>query len=193
MHPHRCVRVANYVFHQARHITKNHNMYSAQTWRLGLSSRSMSSGWLSWLTVRTRYPDSSPQPSDGQDEAARAAILEKVMKGRQPTDLMLRCKWLWWRSRILKSHGKGPVQVLYSTLTVGLTLWLHTRHVLNSFLLGDVKTISGQFKRSDICTEHHLHVRFITSLYLPVFKCLPRQVFHNTMLTLGISWYTHST
>jgi hypothetical protein len=30
--------------------------------------------------------------SDIQEEAARAAILEKVMKGRQPTDLMLRCK-----------------------------------------------------------------------------------------------------
>lgn len=32
------------------------------------------------------------EPSDGQDDAARAAILEKVMKGRQPTDLMLRCE-----------------------------------------------------------------------------------------------------
>ncbi|KAJ7931315.1 magnesium transporter [Mycena leptocephala] len=30
--------------------------------------------------------------SDIQEEATRAAILEKVMKGRQPTDLMLRCK-----------------------------------------------------------------------------------------------------
>lgn len=31
-------------------------------------------------------------PSDGQEEAAKVAILEKVMKGRQPTDLMLRCE-----------------------------------------------------------------------------------------------------
>ena len=32
-------------------------------------------------------------PSDGQEEAAKVAILEKVMKGRQPTDLMLRCEF----------------------------------------------------------------------------------------------------
>jgi hypothetical protein len=31
-------------------------------------------------------------PGDGQEEAAKAAILDKVMKGRQPTDLMLRCQ-----------------------------------------------------------------------------------------------------
>ncbi|KAK7055444.1 magnesium transporter [Favolaschia claudopus] len=43
--------------------------------------------------------------NDIQEEATRAAILEKVMKGRQPTDLMLRC---------------------------------------------NVKTISGQFKKSDL-------------------------------------------
>lgn len=29
--------------------------------------------------------------SHSQEEGAKAAILEKVMKGRQPTDLMLRC------------------------------------------------------------------------------------------------------
>lgn len=29
--------------------------------------------------------------SQGEEEAAKAAILDKVMKGRQPTDLMLRC------------------------------------------------------------------------------------------------------
>lgn len=29
--------------------------------------------------------------SDGDDEAARSAILENALKGRQPTDLMLRC------------------------------------------------------------------------------------------------------
>ena len=30
--------------------------------------------------------------SDEQEDAAKAAILDKVMKGRQPTDLMLRCE-----------------------------------------------------------------------------------------------------
>ena len=31
-------------------------------------------------------------PMDNQEEAAKVAILEKAMKGRQPTDLKLRCK-----------------------------------------------------------------------------------------------------
>ncbi|KAI0088905.1 Mg2+ transporter protein cora-like protein [Irpex rosettiformis] len=58
---------------------------------------------------------------DGQEEAAKVAILEKAMKGRQPTDLKLRCT-------ILDAHG-------------------------------NVKTISGQFKKSDLCTEHRLNPR----------------------------------
>ncbi|TDL22060.1 cora-domain-containing protein [Rickenella mellea] len=61
------------------------------------------------------------EPSDGQDDAARAAILEKVMKGRQPTDLMLRCT-------VLDAEG-------------------------------NVKTISGQFKKSELCSEHRLNPR----------------------------------
>lgn len=42
---------------------------------------------------------SQPQPKglkehpDNEEDAARIAILNKVMKGRQPTDLILRCKW----------------------------------------------------------------------------------------------------
>lgn len=32
-------------------------------------------------------------PSDNQEEAAKVAMLEKAMKGRQPTDLKLRCKF----------------------------------------------------------------------------------------------------
>ena len=31
-------------------------------------------------------------PSDDHEEAAKVAMLEKAMKGRQPTDLMLRCE-----------------------------------------------------------------------------------------------------
>ncbi|KAI0075960.1 Mg2+ transporter protein cora-like protein [Panus rudis PR-1116 ss-1] len=60
-------------------------------------------------------------PGDGQEEAAKVAILEKAMKGRQPTDLMLRCT-------ILDADG-------------------------------NVKTISGQFKKSDLCNEHRLNPR----------------------------------
>ncbi|KAF9527438.1 hypothetical protein CPB83DRAFT_856169 [Crepidotus variabilis] len=61
------------------------------------------------------------EPSDNEEDAARAAILDKVMKGRQPADLMLRCT-------VLDSEGH-------------------------------VKTISGQFKKSDLSTEHHLNAR----------------------------------
>ncbi|KAJ8595562.1 cora-domain-containing protein [Rhizopogon salebrosus TDB-379] len=59
--------------------------------------------------------------SDTQEEVAKAAILEKVMKGRQLTDLMLRCTIL--------DHA------------------------------GNIKSISGQFKRSDLCNEHRLNPR----------------------------------
>ncbi|CAE6376597.1 unnamed protein product [Rhizoctonia solani] len=59
--------------------------------------------------------------SDGDDEAARAAILENALKGRQPTDLMLRCT-------ILDAQGT-------------------------------VKSVSGQFTKSDLCTEHRLNPR----------------------------------
>ncbi|KAI0341343.1 Mg2+ transporter protein cora-like protein [Trametopsis cervina] len=48
-------------------------------------------------------------------------MLEKAMKGRQPTDLKLRCT-------VLDANG-------------------------------NVKTISGQFKRSDLCSEHRLNPR----------------------------------
>jgi hypothetical protein len=33
-------------------------------------------------------------PSESQEEAAKDAILDKLMKGRQPTDLMLRCTYV---------------------------------------------------------------------------------------------------
>ncbi|TFY71295.1 hypothetical protein EVG20_g1695 [Dentipellis fragilis] len=77
---------------------------------------------MSWF--RSRSSDTAKDfvgPSDGQEEAAKAAILEKSVKGRQHTDLMLRCI-------ILDAEG-------------------------------NVKTISGQFKRSDLCSEHSLNPR----------------------------------
>ncbi|KAF5341532.1 hypothetical protein D9758_012591 [Tetrapyrgos nigripes] len=41
-------------------------------------------------SARSREPDSRT-PTQQEEEAGKAAILDKVMKGRQPTDLMLRC------------------------------------------------------------------------------------------------------
>ena len=42
---------------------------------------------------RSQSPVSDDGLSDGHEEAARAAILEKALKGRQPTDLLLRCEF----------------------------------------------------------------------------------------------------
>ncbi|KAJ7636878.1 Mg2+ transporter protein cora-like protein [Roridomyces roridus] len=75
---------------------------------------------MSWTSRQTRTVDFDE--FDGiKEEAARAAILEKVMKGRQPTDLMLRCT-------VLDEEG-------------------------------NVKTTSGPFKKSELCTEHGLNPR----------------------------------
>lgn len=48
---------------------------------------------MSWLSrVQSRPSDSFSSPSEGQEEMVKAALLEKALKGRQPTDLMLRCE-----------------------------------------------------------------------------------------------------
>ncbi|KAG6816348.1 hypothetical protein H0H87_006764 [Tephrocybe sp. NHM501043] len=78
------------------------------------------------------------QPVDGpndQDDTAKAAILEKVMKGRQPTDLMLRCT-------ILDAEG-------------------------------NVKTISGHFKKSDLSSEHGLNPRDLRKIDSRVPNLVP--------------------
>ncbi|KAI0062701.1 Mg2+ transporter protein cora-like protein [Artomyces pyxidatus] len=77
---------------------------------------------MSWATrFGLRHAEPPPPPSDAHEEAAKAAVLEKAIKGRQQTDLMLRCT-------ILDADG-------------------------------NVKTISGQFKRSDLSSEHGLNPR----------------------------------
>ncbi|RDX46181.1 Mg2+ transporter protein cora-like protein [Lentinus brumalis] len=93
--------------------------------RLGLplpctfGSRQFSS-WLQRLSQR-RPSDPLDEPSDVHEEAAKIAVLEKAMKGRQPAELMLRCT-------ILDAEG-------------------------------NVKTISGQFRKADLCSEHRLNPR----------------------------------
>ncbi|KDQ59994.1 hypothetical protein JAAARDRAFT_32363 [Jaapia argillacea MUCL 33604] len=77
---------------------------------------------MSWIPkFMSRQPEPHAGLTDGQEEAAKSAILDKVMNGRQPTDLMLRCT-------ILDAEGV-------------------------------VRSISGQFKKSDLCSEHHLNPR----------------------------------
>ncbi|KAI0690998.1 hypothetical protein C8T65DRAFT_670967 [Cerioporus squamosus] len=84
-----------------------------------LGSRQFSS-WLQRLSQR-RSSDPLDEPSDVHEEAAKVAVLEKAMKGRQPAELMLRCT-------ILDAEG-------------------------------NVKTISGQFRKADLCSEHRLNPR----------------------------------
>jgi|SRR6266550_836571 len=55
-------------------------------------SLSRNIGWTS--KFRPRAPDANKEcRSDGDEDVAKDAVLEKVMKGRQLTDLMLRCKF----------------------------------------------------------------------------------------------------
>lgn len=88
----------------------------------------------SWAARRSRTVEFDGL-SDIQEEATRAAILEKVMKGRQPTDLMLRCT-------VLDAEG-------------------------------NVKTASGQFKKSDLCLEHRLNPRDLRKIDSRVPNLVP--------------------
>jgi hypothetical protein len=59
-------------------------------------SQHMGARQVSWAGRLKQHPVEFNPISDSQEEAAKAAILEKVMKGRQPTDLMLRCECRTW-------------------------------------------------------------------------------------------------
>ncbi|KAF9486271.1 magnesium transporter [Pholiota conissans] len=78
---------------------------------------------ISWSFKSTAQPqqDFNEDPLDNEQDVTRTAILDKVMKGRQPAELMLRCT-------VLDAEG-------------------------------NVKTISGQFKKSDLSAEHRLNAR----------------------------------
>ncbi|TFK28513.1 magnesium transporter [Coprinopsis marcescibilis] len=107
------------------HLGLSHNAYLSKTTR-GIS-------WLAKALPRTsKAQDDSP---DSQEEATRVAILDKVMKGRQPSELMLRCT-------VLDAEG-------------------------------NVKTISGQFKKSDICIEHALNARDLRKIDSRVPNLVP--------------------
>ncbi|KAF8067752.1 cora-domain-containing protein [Lyophyllum atratum] len=87
---------------------------------------------ISWSTKQHTPP---VELSNDEEDAAKAAILEKVMKGRQPTDLMLRCT-------VLDAEG-------------------------------NVKTISGHFKKSDLSAEHALNARDLRKIDSRVPNLVP--------------------
>ncbi|KAJ7054521.1 hypothetical protein C8F01DRAFT_1163681 [Mycena amicta] len=90
---------------------------------------------ISWRGKPFRGVEYDGPLPDIHEEATRAAILEKVMKGRNPPDLMLRCT-------VLDAEG-------------------------------NVKTISGQFKRSDLCSEHKLNPRDLRKIDSRVPNLVP--------------------
>jgi hypothetical protein len=62
------------------------------TYRSPITLHNIYARHISWTPKLNPRPVEFNGLSDEQEDAAKAAILEKVMKGRQPTDLMLRCK-----------------------------------------------------------------------------------------------------
>ncbi|KAK7047923.1 magnesium ion transporter [Paramarasmius palmivorus] len=105
---------------------------------------------MSWF--RNYSPPQSTGPTLAEEEAGKAAILEKVMKGRQPTDLMLRCT-------VLDAEG-------------------------------NVKTISGQFKKSDLSAEHQLNPRDLRKIDSRVPNLVPtilvrKEAFLHNLKTKG--------
>ncbi|KAF8886469.1 Mg2+ transporter protein cora-like protein [Mucidula mucida] len=79
--------------------------------------------------------DSTEPLTEEEEQVAKSAILDKVMKGRQPTDLMLRCT-------VLDAEG-------------------------------NVKTISGQFKKADLSAEHRLNPRDLRKIDSRVPNLVP--------------------
>jgi hypothetical protein len=91
-----------------------------------------------------------------EEDAAKRAILEKALEARQPADLMLRCSQLFSLSQsvaltALRRHYIGPSRsVILHQLVPGPAVQTAT---------GNVKTMSGEFKKSELCMEHKLNVR----------------------------------
>ncbi|KZV73939.1 Mg2+ transporter protein cora-like protein [Peniophora sp. CONT] len=86
--------------------------------------------------------------TESQEDAAKAAILEKAMKGRQQTDLMLRCT-------VLDEQG-------------------------------NIKTISGQFKRSDLCGEHKLNPRDLRKIDSRIPNLVPTILIRHKAILVNV-------
>lgn len=104
-----------------------------------------------------------------EEDAAKRAILEKALEARQPADLMLRCSSLF---NLSQSIALTPLRRHYigrnrSVILHGLAPSSAVRTIT-----GNVKTISGEFKKSELCMEHKLNVRCasrysdLTAVYL---------------------------
>lgn len=73
----------------------NHSCFDLKCWKdrcITLSFNYTTTRCITWGSKTNGRSVEFNGLSDLQEEAAKAAILDKVMKGRQPTDLMLRCE-----------------------------------------------------------------------------------------------------
>ncbi|KAL4073679.1 hypothetical protein V8B97DRAFT_1865989 [Scleroderma yunnanense] len=108
--------------------------------------KTRNASWKVLLDFKPKPP--SPDDTAGNEEVAKAAILEKVMKGRLPTDLMLRCT-------VLDNEGA-------------------------------VKSISGQFKRSDLCNEHRLNPRDLRKIDSRIPNLIPTILIRKEAILINI-------
>ncbi|TFK41455.1 magnesium transporter [Crucibulum laeve] len=116
-------------------IQQRFSTRASENSRTGSAAGRTNSRQISWSRRPQQRPDDFNEVPDDQDDVTKAAILEKVMKGRQPTDLMLRCT-------VLDAEG-------------------------------NVKTISGQFKKSDLSAEHRLNARDLRKIDSRVPNLVP--------------------
>ncbi|KAN0085740.1 hypothetical protein V8E55_006874 [Tylopilus felleus] len=89
-----------------------------------------------------------PSAAQTEEDDAKAAILEKVMKSRLPSDLMLRCT-------IIDEQGA-------------------------------VKSISGQFKRSDLCNEHRLNPRDLRKIDSRIPNLVPTILIRKEAILINV-------
>ncbi|TRM60357.1 hypothetical protein BD626DRAFT_505084 [Schizophyllum amplum] len=85
---------------------------------------------------------------DAEAEVQKAAILEKLMKGRQPADLQMRCT-------VLDAQG-------------------------------DVTTVSGHFKKSDLSAEHGLNIRDLRKIDSRVPNLVPTILVRKEAILINI-------
>jgi len=107
-------------------------------------------------------PEDDEAVRQNEEEAAKEAILEKAFESRQPADLMLRCELLstipLWCLSLISLHILGTI---LDEAGVPIQSHLRATRTSDSHLFshpGNVKTISGTFKKSDLCMQHHLNV-----------------------------------
>ncbi|PPQ88528.1 hypothetical protein CVT25_009908 [Psilocybe cyanescens] len=136
-------------FSQLRNFTVGHGLRNrmVSTHLSGLNNRTLPpilvhhSRQFSWSFKSQPRSQEFTELPDNEQDVTRAAILDKVMKGRQPTDLMLRC---------------------------------------------NVKTISGQFKKSDLSAEHRLNARDLRKIDSRIPNLVPTILIRKEAILINI-------